>query len=107
MTGTSVTPALIQTGTVATASSIDASPGYTTAATPLTAPTGLTVTPAISRVAGAGIGPGPEPGPVTGSGCRLGCAVGCQVGCGVGCPVGCGVGCGPGVGLPVGDGSMG
>ncbi|MGW0503167.1 fibronectin type III domain-containing protein [Micromonospora sp. NPDC003241] len=55
VTGTSVTPTLIQTGTVATASSIDASPGYTsttTAVTPLTAPTGLTVSPAISAIAG-------------------------------------------------------
>ncbi|PZG12832.1 hypothetical protein C1I95_25035 [Micromonospora craterilacus] len=55
VTGASVTPTLIQTGTVATASSIDASPGYastTTAVTPLTAPGSVTVTPAISSIAG-------------------------------------------------------
>ncbi|WP_428964907.1 fibronectin type III domain-containing protein [Micromonospora fluostatini] len=55
VTGTGVTPTLIQTGTVATASSNDASPGYaasTTAVTPATAPSAVTVTPATGSVAG-------------------------------------------------------
>ncbi|MEV0457279.1 fibronectin type III domain-containing protein [Catellatospora methionotrophica] len=56
VTGAAVTPALIQTTTVATASSNDASPGYaatTTPATPPTAPSGITVSPAVGPFAGA------------------------------------------------------
>ncbi|MEV4119810.1 fibronectin type III domain-containing protein [Micromonospora sp. NPDC049645] len=55
VTGTGVTPTLIQTATVATSSSIDANPGFsttTTPATPATAPGGVTVTPAQSSVSG-------------------------------------------------------
>ncbi|MEU8168692.1 fibronectin type III domain-containing protein [Micromonospora sp. NPDC049004] len=55
VTGTGVTPALIQTATVATSSSIDANPGYSSATTPVapaTAPSGVTVTPAQSSIAG-------------------------------------------------------
>ncbi|RLP96096.1 hypothetical protein EAD89_00270 [Micromonospora sp. BL4] len=55
VTGTGVTPTLIQTATVATSSSIDANPGYSTSTTPLapaTAPSGVTVTPAQSSIAG-------------------------------------------------------
>ncbi|MEU8183246.1 fibronectin type III domain-containing protein [Micromonospora sp. NPDC049044] len=55
VTGTGVTPALIQTATVATSSSIDANPGYSTATTPVapaTAPSGVTVTPALSSISG-------------------------------------------------------
>ncbi|MEV6814730.1 putative Ig domain-containing protein [Micromonospora sp. NPDC051296] len=57
VTGSGVTPTLIQTGTVATASSIDANPGYastTTAVTPLTAPSAVTVTPALGSISGGG-----------------------------------------------------
>ncbi|MFJ6166724.1 fibronectin type III domain-containing protein [Micromonospora orduensis] len=55
VTGTGVTPSLIQTATVATSSSIDANPGYSTVATPVapaTAPSGVTVTPAQSSISG-------------------------------------------------------
>ncbi|MFI5837902.1 putative Ig domain-containing protein [Micromonospora sp. NPDC051300] len=55
VTGSGVTPELVQSATVVTASSIDANPGYaggTTAVTPLTAPTGLTVAPAVGPVGG-------------------------------------------------------
>ncbi|MCG5468068.1 fibronectin type III domain-containing protein [Micromonospora sp. LAH09] len=55
VTGTTVTPTLIQTTTVATSSSIDANPGFstvTTPAVPATAPSGVTVTPAQSSVSG-------------------------------------------------------
>ncbi|SCF09367.1 Putative Ig domain-containing protein [Micromonospora saelicesensis] len=55
VTGTGVTPALIQTATVATSSSIDANPGYTSFTTPVapaTAPSGVTVTPAESSISG-------------------------------------------------------
>ncbi|MEU8331181.1 fibronectin type III domain-containing protein [Micromonospora sp. NPDC048839] len=55
VTGTGVTPALIQTATVATSSSIDANPGYSTATTavaPAAAPTGVTVTPTQSAISG-------------------------------------------------------
>ncbi|MBG6103361.1 hypothetical protein IW249_003775 [Micromonospora vinacea] len=55
VTGTAVTPALIQTATVATSSSIDANPGYTSFTTPVapaTAPSGVTVTPAESSTSG-------------------------------------------------------
>ncbi|MET7864691.1 fibronectin type III domain-containing protein [Micromonospora taraxaci] len=55
VTGTGVTPAQIQTATVATSSSIDANPGLatgTTAVAPATAPTGVTVTPAQSSISG-------------------------------------------------------
>ncbi|MET8231463.1 fibronectin type III domain-containing protein [Micromonospora sp. NPDC005298] len=55
VTGTGVTPALVQTATVATSSSIDANPGYSTVTTPVApaaAPAGVTVTPAESSIAG-------------------------------------------------------
>ncbi|RZT77371.1 putative Ig domain-containing protein [Micromonospora violae] len=55
VTGTGVTPAQIQTATVATSSSIDANPGLATGTTPVapaTAPTGVTVTPAQSTISG-------------------------------------------------------
>ncbi|MEU8219616.1 fibronectin type III domain-containing protein [Micromonospora taraxaci] len=55
VTGTGVTPAQIQTATVATSSSIDANPGLATGTTPVapaTAPTGVTVTPAQSSISG-------------------------------------------------------
>ncbi|MDG4780222.1 fibronectin type III domain-containing protein [Micromonospora sp. WMMD961] len=55
VTGTGVTPAQIQTATVATSSSVDANPGLATGTTPVapaTAPTGVTVTPAQSSVSG-------------------------------------------------------
>ncbi|MFE9917129.1 fibronectin type III domain-containing protein [Micromonospora sp. NPDC005553] len=55
VTGTGVTPAQIQTTTVATSSSIDANPGLATGTTPVapaTAPSGITVTPAQSSVSG-------------------------------------------------------
>ncbi|MGC5307411.1 fibronectin type III domain-containing protein [Micromonospora zamorensis] len=55
VTGTGVTQALIQTATVATSSSVDANPGYSTVATavvPATAPSGVTVTPSQSSIAG-------------------------------------------------------
>lgn len=55
VTASGVTPALIQTATVATSSSIDANPGYSNIATgvaPATAPSGVTVTPAQSSIAG-------------------------------------------------------
>ncbi|MEU6204817.1 putative Ig domain-containing protein [Micromonospora musae] len=55
VTGIGVTPAIIQTATVATSSSVDANPGYsssTTAVAPLPAPTGVTVTPAQSALNG-------------------------------------------------------
>ncbi|MFF0155779.1 fibronectin type III domain-containing protein [Micromonospora sp. NPDC005203] len=55
VTGIGVTPALIQTTTVATSSSIDANPGYSTVTTPVspaTAPSGVTVTPAQSSISG-------------------------------------------------------
>ncbi|MEV4825762.1 fibronectin type III domain-containing protein [Micromonospora sp. NPDC049274] len=55
VTGTGVTPALIQTATVATSSSIDANPGYSSVTTPVapaTAPSGVTVAPAQSSIAG-------------------------------------------------------
>ncbi|MBQ1033683.1 fibronectin type III domain-containing protein [Micromonospora parva] len=55
VTGTGVTPAQIQTATVATSSSIDANPGLATGTTPVapaTAPSGVTVTPAQSTVSG-------------------------------------------------------
>ncbi|MDI1463405.1 fibronectin type III domain-containing protein [Catellatospora sp. KI3] len=56
VTGTAVTPALIQTATVATASSGDANPGYAATTTPVTppaAPSGITVSPAAGPVPGA------------------------------------------------------
>ncbi|MGF7238514.1 MAG: putative Ig domain-containing protein [Frankia sp.] len=56
VTGSTVTPATIQTGTVSTASSTDANPGYsstsTAAGTLPTAPSGITVTPAVGSSAG-------------------------------------------------------
>ncbi|GAB4101493.1 hypothetical protein GCM10028790_05110 [Micromonospora taraxaci] len=55
VTGTGVTPAQIQTATVATSSSIDANPGLATGTTPVapaTAPTGVTVTPGQSSISG-------------------------------------------------------
>ncbi|MBF9131694.1 DUF11 domain-containing protein [Plantactinospora sp. S1510] len=58
VTGSSVTPAIIQTQSMATASSSDANPGFsssTTAGTVPATPSGITVTPATSTIAG-GIG---------------------------------------------------
>lgn len=55
VTGAAVTPTLIQTTTVATSSSIDANPGFSTVTTPVapaTAPGGVTVTPDQSSVSG-------------------------------------------------------
>ncbi|MCW2865487.1 MAG: hypothetical protein JWP48_7195 [Actinoallomurus sp.] len=55
VTGSSVTPTLIQTSSTVTASSIDANPGIattTTAGTIPAAPSGITVTPASSTIAG-------------------------------------------------------
>ncbi|MEU7617492.1 fibronectin type III domain-containing protein [Micromonospora rifamycinica] len=55
VTGTGVTPSLIQTATTVTSSSSDANPGFsssTTPVTPPTAPSGITVTPALSSIAG-------------------------------------------------------
>ncbi len=55
VTGSSVTPTLIQTGSTVTASSIDGNPGIamtTTAGTIPAAPSGITVTPASSTIAG-------------------------------------------------------
>ncbi|MGV9775710.1 DUF7927 domain-containing protein [Streptosporangium sp. NPDC003464] len=55
VTGSGVTPALIQSTTVATASSVDANPGYsssTTAGTLPSAPTGITVSPALGSIGG-------------------------------------------------------
>ncbi|MEU4472490.1 fibronectin type III domain-containing protein [Micromonospora sp. NPDC023888] len=55
VTGAGVTPALIQTATVATSSSTDANPGYSSSTTPVApppTPSGITVTPALSSVAG-------------------------------------------------------
>ncbi|MFI7591591.1 fibronectin type III domain-containing protein [Micromonospora sp. NPDC049359] len=55
VTGTGVTPTLIQTATVATSSSIDANPGFSSTATPVApdaAPSGVTVTPAQSAITG-------------------------------------------------------
>ncbi|WP_326556718.1 DUF7927 domain-containing protein [Micromonospora sp. NBC_01796] len=55
VTGTGVTPTLIQTGSTAAASSIDANPGLaltTTAGTVPATPSGITVTPATSTIAG-------------------------------------------------------
>ncbi|GIG87380.1 fibronectin type III domain-containing protein [Plantactinospora endophytica] len=55
VTGSSVTPALVQTATVATASSSGGNPGYsssTTAGTLPTAPSGITVSPATGSVSG-------------------------------------------------------
>ncbi|MDG4808904.1 fibronectin type III domain-containing protein [Micromonospora sp. WMMD1120] len=57
VTGTGVTPTLIQTATVATSSSIDANPGLSTSTTPVTpatAPSGVTVTPASGSISGGG-----------------------------------------------------
>ncbi|TCB99618.1 hypothetical protein E0H26_03405 [Micromonospora zingiberis] len=57
VTGTGVTPALIQTATVATSSSVDASPGYansTTPVAPLAAPTAVTASPALGSISGGG-----------------------------------------------------
>ncbi|MFD8528088.1 beta strand repeat-containing protein [Streptosporangium canum] len=55
VTGGNVTPALVQSTTVATASSIDASPAYsssTTAGTLPATPGGITVSPALGSIAG-------------------------------------------------------
>ena len=55
VTGTSVTPTLVQTATVATSSSADANPGYSSSTTPITpaaTPSGITVTPALGSIAG-------------------------------------------------------
>jgi large repetitive protein len=55
VTGSSVTPSLIQTSSTVTASSIDANPGIattTTAGTIPAAPSGITVSPASSTIAG-------------------------------------------------------
>jgi len=55
VTGSSVTPALIQSGSKVTASSVDANPGIaltTTAGTIPAAPSGITVSPASSTIAG-------------------------------------------------------
>lgn len=55
VTGSSVTPTLIQTGSTVTVSSIDGNPGIattTTAGTIPAAPSGITVTPASSTIAG-------------------------------------------------------
>ncbi|MEH1167745.1 putative Ig domain-containing protein [Micromonospora sp. CPCC 205539] len=55
VTGSSVTPAIIQTQSTVTASSIDANPGISTTTvvgTPPTTPSGITVSPATSTIAG-------------------------------------------------------
>ncbi|MEU4570245.1 fibronectin type III domain-containing protein [Micromonospora sp. NPDC023956] len=55
VTGTGVTPTLIQTATVATSSSTDANPGFSSSSSPvapLPAPSDVTVTPALSSIAG-------------------------------------------------------
>ncbi|MEV4181328.1 fibronectin type III domain-containing protein [Streptosporangium canum] len=55
VTGGNVTPALVQSTTVATASSIDASPAYSSSATAGTLPAtpgGITVSPALGSIAG-------------------------------------------------------
>ncbi|WP_345636969.1 putative Ig domain-containing protein [Rugosimonospora acidiphila] len=55
VTGTGVTPSLIQTASVVTSSSADANPGYSSSSTPGTlpaTPSGITVVPAISSIAG-------------------------------------------------------
>ncbi len=55
VTGTGVTPTLIQTASVATSSSNDANPGYSSSTTPgipPAAPSGVIVTPASSPIAG-------------------------------------------------------
>ncbi|MBE1484741.1 putative repeat protein (TIGR01451 family) [Plantactinospora soyae] len=75
VTGTGVTPALIQTGSTATASSIDANPGISTTTvigTVPATPSGITVTPASSTIAG-GI-------PVTVGGTNLAGATAIEIG---------------------------
>ncbi|MFI6235468.1 putative Ig domain-containing protein [Micromonospora sp. NPDC050784] len=55
VTGSNVTPAIIQTQSTVTASSIDANPGISTTTvvgTPPTTPSGITVSPASSTIAG-------------------------------------------------------
>ncbi|MFI5927686.1 fibronectin type III domain-containing protein [Micromonospora sp. NPDC051543] len=57
VTGSGVTPALIQTATVATSSSIDANPGLSTSTTPVapaSAPSSVTVTPTQGSISGGG-----------------------------------------------------
>ncbi|MER5319702.1 DUF7507 domain-containing protein [Streptosporangium roseum] len=75
VTGGNVTPALVQSATVATASSIDASPAYspsTTAGTLPAAPGGIAVSPALGSISGGNT--------VTVSGTNIGNATAVEIG---------------------------